>query len=281
MLGDRRLAAALAVSALIHLSMVTVFNIGVWLPVQVPKYTEFGFIPLEAPGNGAPRLQAPDLDSLLQESRAENDLPDVNLPGLPSAEYERRMLQERSLRLSDELLQEEAPPASDSWARLGQEVQQWRQTLRDLSFFETNPEPPAERPVHRSLAGDGFEVLIRWLNEPDDREVLLSPPIEILWKRDSAAMERPVDVIFRVGPEGRVREVLEGSAAPDVELMLSIARTLQKYRFEPLPEGRSADQFGSLIVRPAEEDSDNRLLPPRLREPRPAPGLRLGNGGRD
>jgi hypothetical protein len=277
----RALAVALGVSALVHLSMVTVFSIGIWFEVEPIDYYEFE-IAREGTAPAAPgaepfrrRLEPPSMDALLDdathggagetprslalpeeapESRlmaGPGGLPDVELPAVSAADLSRLRLRERSLRMRERQLEALTPGRGDSWARFGREVAGLRERLSALPWMDRREDEQPDPGVQRvGSPAEGFEVYIEWMDAPRDRELLFSPPIQALAGREPSAMREPLQVVFRVGPQGRVRDVLLGSVTGDEELAVGVARALTNYRFAPLPPGDEHDQHGTLLIAP-------------------------------
>lgn len=269
---NRALAVALAVSTVIHLSMVTVFSIGIWFQVEPIAYYEFEIarertatVRVEA-GPYRKQLRPPSVDDLLNGGEGEDaaphrslampqdqpltaSLPDVELPTVSSADLARLRLREEGLRMRERQLETLSSERRDSWARFGREVAGLRETLSQLSPWDrSEPEPRQEGVQRVGSPAEGFSVYIEWMDAPLDRALLFSPPIQALAGREPSSLREPLQVVFRVGPDGRVRDVLLGSVSGDQELAVAVARALTSYRFEPLPPGDDHDQHGTLLI---------------------------------
>jgi len=275
------MAVSLGVSALFHLSMVTLFSIGIWFEVEPVDYYEFEFVNFselrqaraQAARPAAPRqvLRVPSLDNPLDmtdpaavaggvdapsESPFELDaeetllasLPEVELPTVLFADLDRLRLRERSLEIRSRHDAMLAAERGDSWSRFGREIGQLRDALGRLPFFDRESEQakPILHPV--SIPAEGFAAHIEWMTEPKDRQLLFSPPVTALLELDPAELTEPISFVFRVGPDGRVREVLQGAAMMDEDLLISLLRALRNYRFAPLPAGETGDQHGTLLI---------------------------------
>lgn len=267
---NRALYIALGVSALFHLSMVTLFSIGIWFEVNPVEYYRFDIV-AEAPASAPPdaprqvlRVPSPEFSPAEAEAMPQLTLPaattalgappTVQLPTLQFAELSRLRLRERSLEIRAQRTGQLEEDRGDSWARFGQELEDLRSTIAGLPLFEQGldaKEPPSSKPQRISIPAEGFEVYIEWMTAPTDRQVLFSPPIEALWKLEPNELGGPISFVFRVGPGGRVREVLPGSIDVDTSLVLSVARALTHYRFEALEEGNNFDQHGTLLILPS------------------------------
>lgn len=273
--GNRAFAIALGVSALIHLSMVTVFSIGVSFQVKTLRYYDFTIV--RQPSRAAPPaevasaadrrvLRPPSLDDL-PDLDASSDapplalegqptllasLPEVELPTVGFSDLERLRLRQQSLRITERQSSLLSGGPEDSWARFGRGIDRLTDTLSRLPFLDHETPAPPEPELQRvSVPAEGFEVYIEWMAGPRDRELLFSPPIEALFQLDPASLAKPITFVFRVGPDGRVREVLSSTVAVDPDLAVSVATALTKYRFASVPDANGLDQRGALIIAPA------------------------------
>jgi hypothetical protein len=279
MLKDRPMAVALAVSTIFHVSMVTVFSIGVWFEIEPVRYFEFE-IKAQQPGGSArsdpgfaPRqvLQVPSLDGsghngpdlppgegVLTISDPAARAPDIELPTLFAADMARLELTRRSLEIRTQQAGLFREPREDSWARFGEEVLQLRQALLRLPLFGDEQAPGDSQRMQRvSEPAPGYAVYIEWLTEPYDRELLFSPPVQALWNLDASSLPEPVSFVFRVSPDGRVREVLDTGGIADPDLTASVGRALVNYRFTPLPPGGTDDQTGTLMLARESDEADD------------------------
>lgn len=263
---DPRLIAALGVSAAVHLSAITLFSVGVWFRVQPVEYYEFDLVrtptpeaPLEAPELEAPYPEAmqraglPGPPRLTIPRETELALPEVELPTLGFANLERLRLRETSIELGARhpgfRRREE-----DSWSLFGREVARLREaaagSIAALGGREKSDETPAS-PLQIRVPGGAAAMSFEWWSEPYDRQILFSPPIEELMLLDPGDLRRSLEFTLRVGPDGRVREVLAGPAGDRESLALALLRGIRKYRFAPMPQEDAPDQRGTLVVAPA------------------------------
>lgn len=261
------LRCALAASFLLHLSAITVFRVVIYFPRQDIRYVEFQIVqaapgaaaghdevPL-APGNPARREGALRLggDRLLEDSGP----PSVQLPTLEFAELSRlRMRREAALNPErrDAIFRDED---RDTWRRFGDELTRMRQSLSRLTLSGENgdgrqPEqgPGGPRVVQRPA--NGLVVLLEWDTEPQDRKLLIAPPIEALWEVEPSALRKPLTLIIEVNAMGRVINVWSPSI-DHTGILDSVQTAVLKYRFEPLDDTNAPDQMGSLQVIAAEE----------------------------
>ncbi|GMU94076.1 MAG: hypothetical protein AMXMBFR4_31340 [Candidatus Hydrogenedentota bacterium] len=264
---NRRLTVALFVSALFHLSMVTLFSIYIWVPVNPIHYYEFDIVDpvtrqsvihgqrlrlpsleeaLASPPNVNPLL-APD--SSLTISGPEDlatVLPDISLPTLEIAELERLHMRERGMRALAEF---EPGRPRDSWGRFISEIGRLDDALRQLPLFSGPDDEAGRAPVPVSRPVEGLAVYVDWMGEPEDRELIFSPPIDALWGVAPSRMTESISVVFKVNPQGEVIEVLT-PVEDEQGIVASAGRALLKYRFAPLEGSTQGDQYGTLIIAP-------------------------------
>lgn len=290
MFRERPFIVALIFSALFHLSMVTVFSVGIWFPVTPTRYYTFRIVPqtsseirrtdaaaardpdrrvLRDPSTDHPLdITSPALDNaydsiagdmqgaprLTREETLLSALPDVQLPRVEFAGLDRLRLQRQSLEIRSRHEDYLGADRGSTWPSLGRGLARLRDALSHLPFFEDEHQPPKPRLQRVSVPAEGFEVYIEWMSEPKDRRLLFSPPIDALAGADPRVFAVSLSFVFRVGPDGRVREILPGTIAEDSALILSVARALTNYRFAPLEPGDQFDQYGTLILTAAASD---------------------------
>ena len=254
---NRAFAIALVVSALFHLSMVSVFSIVIWFPHSEMVYYVVGII--EQPsgpalsglaGAGGARLRVPDPGRPLAEGA------DDALPGLPPIELTRleftglEMIRSREegLRIGSKFsgLFEKQP--LDTWGRFSQELKgigsrlsRWRD--EDGAASRVGPQWVSE-------PAPGFAAHIEWLSEPKDRELLFSPAIRALLAIEPSQLREPIVLVFKVNPSGKVTEV-QIPIEDDEGLVTSVGSALLKYRFGLLDGKDAGDQRGTFLVMPA------------------------------
>ena len=276
----RVLYVALAVSTVFHLSMVTVFSISVWLPVETINYYTFDIVEVDRPVPVAPpptEVEPVPLPSLNDELTLNTDLPrlepdqqlqleppvmepvslepalpEIELPRLQFAELERIRLREEGFRVQTRYRGLGGANRDDLWARFGEELDQLRGAFARLPFSNDAPEEDAPMPVSRPA--EGIAVYIEWMGEPKDRDLLFSPPIDALWKLDPDTLTEPISLVFRVSPEGEVIEVM--APVEDEEgVVASAGKALTRYRFAPVEGDNVHDQHGTLLIAPDRESS--------------------------
>ncbi len=269
MARDRAFKISLVISTLFHLSMVTLFSIYIWIPVQEITYYTFD---IENPRTGesvirGPHnvLRVPTMEDALRPSEPPSvlapgiepltlsapetldpDLPQITLPTLEVAELERLQVREEGLRIRRHF---ELEGPQDPWARFGLgKLQDALRRLADFDAVESESEEEVQ-PVARPV--EGLALYIDWMSEPEDRDLIFSPPIDALWKLDPNTLIEPIAIMFKVNPEGQVIEVM--TPVEDEEgIIASAGRALIKYRFAPLEPGVTGDQYGTLLITPDE-----------------------------
>jgi hypothetical protein len=278
--------AALAFSAVLHLSMVTVFSIVILFPRNDVKYYDLSIVRVpsarststgeDLPTGSGGRLRLSALDPAadtglkLNGSPADTPLtPGITLPTVDFAELDRLRVRHENLASSkgyDDLFS--ASPR-DSWERFGLGLKSLGSSLSRLAMPEESGSTPlAEAPPDSAVStlrpADGFEAEIEWNGAPRDRRLLFAPPIKALWNVDPATLKRPVEIVFTVNPHGRVVSVWS-PALDDTGLVDRVQAGILKYRFEPLPSetgaapsataglgvSDSANQLGTFYLRPA------------------------------
>jgi len=256
---QRLFYAAFAVSAALHLSMVTIFSIVIHFPRQDIVYRDFKIVPIKA------RAAVGDVESgsagesgsgdqlLLRGEGGPSPLRDIQLPTLEFAELERlRVRQEGIETLSsyDDIFKE--PPA-DSWARFSRGLSGMSRSLSQLRLSGAGDDArpsllggdAPERIVHRPARG--FEAQLVWTSAPRDRQLLFAPPIEALWGAEADALQRPVELVIDVNALGRVVNVFIPTV-DDNELVDAIQIAVLRYRFEPLALENAASQTATLRI---------------------------------
>ncbi len=280
MLRNRSLLAALSVSVVFHLSMVTLFSIVFEFPVQHIDYYDFRILSEEPAATQAPERQPPrrlaalpTLENPLRRAElggldrdAEPDawtprLPAIELPRLEFAEMEMLELREEGLSIRSRLAEFFDAPLSDPWSRIGRSLERLSDALTPSRFFDDEQDRLTERAAPRLVTrpAEGFEAYVEWMSEPRDRELLFSPPIEALFALRAPELTEPITLVFRVNPAGEVIEVLT-PLPDDAGVVVSAARALTKYRFAPLEDPLGArDQHGTLLIT---AERGNRVLTP-------------------
>jgi len=260
--AGRGFAVALIISAIFHLSMVTVFRIVTYIPREDIRFTEFTIVSVTPEAEAWPvaDVLAP-IDGtgpqLALRGIGGADLA-VQLPTIEFAELDRLRVREESIPdpvRSESLFRE---PSDDSWARFSRGLSNMSRSITQLRLsgvsgvVEPDPDPipalvapspalPASRPA------EGFEVYIVWAGEPRDRKLLFAPPIEALWEVDPAEFTEPIEMVLQVNPLGRVVNVFSPNLDAR-ELVDAVQLSALQYRFEPLEVGDGANQTATLRV---------------------------------
>lgn len=263
-IGDRVLLTAVAVSIAFHLSTITLFRIVVYFPRQDIEYYELVIVEshsstpslplgherleLSNPEGGLERF---DLTSnILSGEDTWGGLPPIRLPTLEFDELDllrvrRQVLETRSKYR--ELFQDEPV---DAWARFGRQIGSISESITRFAQGSAPDDEPLPLPVSRPAPG--YEAYLEWLSEPRDRQAISVHPIDALWGLDASDFGEPIALLFRVGRDGKVIDVLDHVEATGGVLEASM-NALMQYRFEPIiGEGPKA-QHGTLIIRAAGE----------------------------
>ncbi len=265
MAQDRVFLIALGISGLLHLSMVTLFSIGIYFPREDHEYYAFeivdsrmlgagfsesppGLVDLPAGGELAPGIaDGPSFGNENDGHFAAPSLPPIELPRLEFADLDRLRLREMGADAESRYRRHSPSHPGDSWARFGQELERFGDTLARLPFLPERREggeaPAAEVLTHPA---PDFRARIEWLSEPKDRQLIFAPPIDALWGLEPAALQ-PMTFIIRVNSEGRVVEVIS-PAEGDPELVSQVGRQLLRYRFAPHNANQMETQLASYTL---------------------------------
>ena len=269
MFRDRVLMMTVGVSALFHLSMVTLFSIYVWVPVNRPTYAQLEIKYLD-PGRRVlaamdMSLHIPKFEGQVPERIADQplstpteltfdtpspltiSLPEIALPTLDSALLERSEMIASSLRVRS-AFEPETP--QDSWARFIGQIGKLEDRLREYtsleSIFPDDVEP--ERPALIAEPAEGLAMYVEWTGTPRHRKLVLGAPVDLLWRLDAKTMSAPLSLPFKVNALGEVVYVFPVLASD--EILASVAEALRQFRFAPLDEPTAGNQIGTLIVAP-------------------------------
>lgn len=257
--SGRSFAAALAFSAVFHLSMVTVFRIVTYIPREDIHFARFDIVsvPVSAapsegqPGEPAAGSSGPQL--ALRGIGGEGNRANLQLPTIEFAELGRLKVREESVpdpARPESLFRE---PSDDSWARFSRGLSNMSKTLTGLrlSGQETDGDSgpiastTAKAPLPASRPAEGFEAYVVWASDPRDRKLLFAPPIEALWNVEPSQFNQPIEMVLQVSPLGRVVDATNPnpSALADAVQMAAL-----EYRFEPLSVENGANQFATLRI---------------------------------
>ena len=265
---NRKFYGACAISAVFHLSMVTVFSIVIYFPRNDIVYHDFSIVPVvvrepptletEAPVGGA---TGPAEGQLALRGQVGGSVTqDIQLPTLEFAELERLRVRQESLQTLSRFDALFEQPEQDSWARFSRSLSGLTRKLTDLRLSDGREgatpglslgPPESPRSTHRPA--EGFEAVIVWSGEPKGRQLLFAPPVDALWSIDPAELIRPIEVVMQVNALGRVVNVF----SPNIdgrELVDAVQLAALQYRFEPLALDEGAMQTGTLRIQPEQRE---------------------------
>lgn len=253
------LLLALGLALLLHLSMVTVFRIVIFFPEIETEYFKMAIVQIrDTPWrNDSVReeLQVPSPDDALERLDAEVDLlesypwstlPQVDLPTLEFGELDRLRIRREGLKVRSRYTRLFGNEDSDAWSRFGRRISSFGDALSrftQTTFSDTHKLP---QPVNRPAPG--FVAYVEWLSEPEDREVLSTAKIEMLWGVHPSDLSEPIALVFKVNREGRVTQVLQTTDTFQ-GIADSAAQALMKYRFETVGPDAPRYQHGTLLIR--------------------------------
>jgi len=253
---------ALILSTLLHLSMVTLFNVVIYFPRQDIVFYQFQIREVTPAHGTSPtsegQLRGPSLDdaALAEALKASNTvpapdvLPRIQLPTIEFAELSRLRVG-RTTGLDYGALLDNEP--TDSWARFSGGLRKLGQSLTSLALpgEDGAPESPGQtvepRPTHRPA--EGFEAWIDWSIAPLDRELLYAPPIKALWESTPETLTGTIEVVIEVNPLGRVVSVFSPGVDPG-GVTDAVQLGVLKYRFAPIQgAGAPERQLGTVRIR--------------------------------
>lgn len=259
--AGRGFAAALFISAVFHLSMVTVFRIVTYIPREDIQYAEITIVSVdsrqvaggagdvaETPTSNGPQLTLRGLGTLAAESG-------LQLPTIEFAELDRLRVREESMPGPARPESAFREPSDDSWARFSRGLSNMSRSITQLRLSGTGVEEgesvlPGNQPaplLPASRPAEGFEAYVLWASEPKDRKLLFAPPIEALWDTGAGKFTQPIEVVLQVNPLGRVVDVLSPNLDAR-ELVDAVQFSALQYRFEPLTEENASNQRATLRI---------------------------------
>ncbi|GMW00465.1 MAG: hypothetical protein AMXMBFR84_16020 [Candidatus Hydrogenedentota bacterium] len=263
--SNRVFYAALGFSLLFHFSMVTVFSIEVWLPVQRAEYFDFEIVPVpeisvktDVLAEQDAIVQVPELNTNLSLSTPESaitgdvelaaTLPTIQLPSLQSSDLNITI---DPLGLSPDYTNSDTR-RRDSWELVITELAEVGDVLKRMTPWDSQeitsvPQPVRIPPLQSS---DEATVRIEWMTDPLERKVLFAPTIDVAGLGNSALLSDSISLVFRADSGGRVTEVLT-PVQEDSAVQVSAGQALLEFRFEPIGSGASAQQYGILIIEKA------------------------------
>lgn len=243
----RRAVVSGVISALLHLSSVTLFTIVIYLPRREPEFLEFSFV--EAPetlaaASGGEQLRLGNVRFDGEEEgwagrvSARLKVP-LELPTLEFAEIGRLRMRQLT---ANPMPREELPGLFSLIDPLGS----LEAGLSRLRGGEGDRGDARERgPTSEFRPAPGLRAWVEWRGA-GARALLYAPPIQAL--RD-ASLETPLEFVIQVNSTGRVvnvwTPVLDGGALVD-----AIQLALLRYRFE----GSEGEEIatGTLHIAPEE-----------------------------
>lgn len=249
---DRGFMVALVVSAVFHLSMVSVFSIVILVPKAVPRQFILGLVlpeTSEATVSLPPGVVA-DLLARVDDGNVQDVLPPVELPRLePSLPALRTP--EESLKIRQQFSEVFEPReaeagglrSGDSWARFTRELRGIGPTLSQWAFPQEAPRK--QERVSLNSPVPGIALSIEWMSEPLGRRVLFMPPIASLWRLEPDRLTAPLTVLFSVNAQGKVEEV-QTPIEDDTGVVADLRNVLRNFTFESVEN--VPVQHGTLFV---------------------------------
>jgi hypothetical protein len=254
---DRVLYTALALSLIIHVSMVTLFRIVILFPRPELVYYDLSIVEREAPPTFSPELgeslEVPSSSDALARREGEDTsdtrwtgLPPVTLPRLNFSELELIRISQTGLgtrsRYND-LFEEES---NDLWSRFGRKIS----TVGNLLSGSESSEPSRPTRSQKMFVGrpaPGFEAYLEWMSAPYDRKLLMMGKIDALWSADPKSLKEPLVLVLRVNPEGRVTFV-QMPLDDEAGLMEESAASMFQNLFEALDDSDADIQHATIII---------------------------------
>ncbi len=244
--ASRPIWLALAVSALLHLSAVTLFRIVVMAPSGGSQYGVLEILPAEDgsrlaklalfSGNDQPLppweadrspFMMPDFHADAEDAGPK--LPTIQLPRFAAEPMAPPRLATEDIRRIDRPAGEPRVERSpDSWARLGQGVEALRLALSRATGLE-DPRMQEEGRIAIVQTPAGVSVDLTWLSDPRDRAVTYYPRLSGLYAVKDADLSQPVTLLIAVDASGKVVEV---KAPPEDEAGIVKLLTDALWKFE-------------------------------------------------
>jgi hypothetical protein len=284
MVRNHAIIYAMIASAIVHLSMVTVFSIVIWFPTKETRYFSVDIVqePSVAPAaraaadNPVPRLGAlrmPHSEDLLAGGGTESPdltntdaangmtswagLPPINLPRVEFADLERVRTREESLRIRSQFSALFDSRPKDSWSLFNDELHGLGRRIK-ATFVGSDTGSESRRPARVSTPAPGFGMFVQRMSPPYDRQLLFSPPVQALWNVDALDLAQPLVLVFTASPEGKVVEI-QIPVEDEAGLTSEVGNALLKYRFAPIQGDRN--QRGTLLLAPDSQDAGGVSLP--------------------
>lgn len=246
---NRRLWMAVAISAAIHLSAVTIFNVVIYFPISEIEYFEFRFV--EAP-RGSMGADAPGVLALSTPTRWEwlPALQPPNLGDLPEGKLSLSNTVMPDQSLAQEIYGDQSPEFSVLDETFDNVQRSFRRLTLETDRLRLEDTPPANQ--QRFTPTAGFTGELNWVQREKARGLLFSPPLQSLWSLPADFIRNGLHYSLTVDPAGRVTRVWNEDLRSGEELASLEAQLLQ-YRFATDETGSLLDETVSLKLQAAED----------------------------
>ncbi|MFM1921202.1 MAG: hypothetical protein RLZZ303_2836 [Candidatus Hydrogenedentota bacterium] len=246
---NRRLVIALAVSAAVHLSAVTIFKIVLYFEVPEIRFYEFRFVQ-------PPRVNEASSPEDRELAARWERLPRIDAPLLRDTGGQ-LTLARRDLNSAGALegLFGDAEPALGE-PRLGNTFQPPELGMEQLSLGGDgglNLGPDIEGNSQRFVPVAGFAATLTWPQREAARPLLFSPPLRSLWSMDAGILAQGLALELSVDAGGKVTRVWSSVPLP-AESLDALVQQIMQYRFEPEASDSILDETVLLLLR-AEGDA--------------------------
>lgn len=246
---NRRLLIALAVSAAVHLSAVTIFKIVLYFEVPEIRFYEFRFVQ-------PPRVSEASSPEERELAARWERLPRIDAPLLRDTGGQLTLARRdlNSAGALDGLFGDGEPGPGEP--RLGDTFQPPDLGMEQLSLGGDgglNLGPDIEGNSQRFVPVAGFTATLTWPQREDARPLLFSPPLRALWSVDAGILAQGLAVELNVDAGGRVTRVWTSLPLP-AESLDALVQQVMQYRFEPEASGTILGDTALLLLR-AEGDA--------------------------
>lgn len=237
----------LAVSAVLHLSAVTLFRIVIYFPREDIHYYDFSVVEVAAPVAVAESTEA-SVDPATGDNplKLADRLPAINLPTLEFAELERLRVRQTGYEeasLYDQLYGRDRSPlevVGEGLAKLGSEVR--RLTLGEPLDLKLSKPASA---VGTFSPARGYEGRLVWIERNAPRALLFSPPLQALYNlRGNETLE----MVLKVDASGKVTSAYSAETS-ESEVFDAVQASLFQFRFEA-DDNLLLPESVNLIIRP-------------------------------
>ncbi len=234
-LRNRRLWTALGISALVHLSAVTIFNVVIYFPVSEIEYFDFRFV--EAPRGTMGNEEAGVVSIAANQWEW---LPPLEPPNLDTPTEGRLTLSNPAI--PEQSLAEEIYGSNEENAPLlGEALKNMQTSMRRLSLgadrVEMQSMPPANVSTFTPTAG--FTGALLYPQRDNIRALLFAPPLQTLWGVPADQLRGGLNYTLSVDASGKVTRVWNEDLRGG-EKLAAVEAQLAQYRFAP-------DEAGSLL----------------------------------